>query len=475
MNRLLISLPLLALAACGGNDVCKLDDPGTCGSGQVCEVVQGQTDPACFQPVLLQGRVFDLTTDAGIPNAQVTAEEVSGRSVGQVAVTQPDGTYSLQVPSIRSDTKGTPLGETITLSAAARDYTAFPSGFRVALPVDTQGATATDAAKAYVVTSGPTTIGLDPVAANLRGLPSISGKVDVTTADGGVSDTEILVAAEQQGGTGTPGTVTGRADSTGAYTLFNVPAGSYAVQAYRQGVNYTAANATVASADVPNINLALSQTPTATLSGTVDIVAAAGGSMTSVVVALESTFNDALARGTLVPGLRSPSPGTAPDVTGAFSIPGMPDGKYVVLAAFENDGLVRDPDPNIAGTQIQHLEVTGGAISVQPSFKVTSAMAMVGPGAGDTVEDVTGTPAFTWHPYSSAHSYKVQLFDSLGTEIWNTTLAAGSGADESVPYAGSTALVPGTVYQWRATAYGQNGNPISQTEDLKGVFELTAP
>jgi hypothetical protein len=38
---------------------------------------------------------------------------------------------------------------------------------------------------------------------------------------------------------------------------------------------------------------------------------------------------------------------------------GVPDGKYVALAAFENDGLVRDPDTSIGGTQIVHLTVSG--------------------------------------------------------------------------------------------------------------------
>lgn len=476
MKRLLISLAVLALAACGGNDSCKVDDPDACGGGQVCETVEGKTEPACFQPLVVQGRVFDATTDAGIPNARVTAEEVSGRSVGQVAISGPDGTYTLQVPAIRKDETGTPVGQTLKLSAAARDYTPFPSGLRQALPLDTSGAKATDADHPYVVESGPSAIGLDPVAPELKGLPTLSGRVDVSTPDGGVSDAEILVAAEQQGGTGTPTTVTGRADTTGAYTLFNVPAGDYQVQAYRKGANYTPKAAKVATSDVTQIDLALSQTPTATLDGSVNLVAAPGGSVTSVVVALESTFIDSLARGTLVPGLRAPEPGTAPNVSGDFQIAGIPDGRYVVLAAFENDGLVRDPDPNQAGTQIQHLEVKDGAIVVPPeAFKVTGAISMVGPGAGDTVEEVTGTPTFVWHPYSSAHTYEVQLFDTLGNEIWNTTIDAGSGADESVPYAGSETLTPGSVYQWRATAFGQNGNPISQTEDLQGVFRVQAP
>jgi hypothetical protein len=438
----------------------------------VCEPIQGQEAPACFQPVMIQGRVFDVASDAGIANAQVTAEEVSGRSVGQVAVTGADGTYSLAIPTVRTDANGTPTGQTLKLSAAAHDYTPFPSGFRVALPVDTSNPTGgTDAP--FVVTAGPTAIGLEKLPADRQGLPSISGTVDTTTADGGTNDAEILVAAEQTGGTGTSGaTYTARADSSGAYTLFNIPAGTYSVQAYRRGANYTAASATVASQDVPNVNIAASQTPTATVSGSADVVSGSGA--TSVVLALASTFNDTLRRGTLVPGLRAPDPGQTPNVNGSFSISGVPDGKYVVLAGFENDGLVQDPDPNQGGTQIQTVTISNGAVSTAlDAFKVTSAIMLTSPGGGDTVEEVSGTPTFTWVPYPSTQSYELQVFDALGTQVWDTTFAATTGASQSEAYAGDP-LTPGTIYQWRLTAFGNNGNPISQTEDLKGVFR-TAP
>lgn len=471
MKRLLYAVPVVALVACGGgNSTCKVGDNSTCDSGKVCEPIQGSDKPGCFEPVVVQGRVFDVGTDAGVANAQVTAEEVTGRSVGQVAVTGADGTYSLVVPTTRSDDKGTPIGQTLTLSAAAHDYTPFPSGFRVALPVDTTGATAGAADQPLVVTGGPTQIGLEKLPADRVGLPSISGTVDVKTADGGTSDAEILVAATQTNSQ-TPATFTARADSNGNYTLFNIPAGDYSVQAYRRGANYTPATASVASADVPNVNLSLSPTPAATLDGSVDIVATTG--VTSVVMALESTFNNTLERGTLVPGLRSPDPGTAPNVVSSFSISGVPDGKYVVLAGFENDGMVRDPDSALGGTAIQHVEIKDGAVVNPPSaFKVTNAIAMVGPGANGS-EDVSGTPTFSWHPYSSAKTYDIQVFDNLGNEIWKQTGISATTTDpQSIAYGGSTALTPGATYQWRVSAYDQNGNPISLTEDLKGVFRI---
>jgi hypothetical protein len=135
---------------------------------------------------------------------------------------------------------------------------------------------------------------------------------------------------------------------------------------------------------------------------------------------------------------------------------------------------VRDPDPNISGTQIARLTVADGTPSLSPAFKVTGAIQMVSPGAGETSEEVTGTPAFTWKPYSSARSYEIRVFDSQGTNVWENLAVAdvkNAAGNIEVAYAGP-ALTPGLVYQWRATAKGNAGNPISNTEELRGLFTV---
>ena len=139
-----------------------------------------------------------------------------------------------------------------------------------------------------------------------------------------------------------------------------------------------------------------------------------------------------------------------------------------MLAAFENDGLVRDPDTSIGGTQIQHITVAGGNVA-GGSFKVTGALAVESPGAND-IEIVSGTPTFTWEDDSSEDEYRVQVFDALGNQTWETTgnFDPGGGAPASVAY-GGPALESGMIYQFRATSI-KNGTPISSTEDLKGVF-----
>ena len=166
------------------------------------------------------------------------------------------------------------------------------------------------------------------------------------------------------------------------------------------------------------------------------------------------------------------APGTG-SVRG-FTIAGVPPGRYVVLAGFENDGLVRDPDPNIAGTQIVHVEMPspGSDIELSDSFKVTEALEIFSPGA-EGPEAVTGSPTFQWADDSSEDYYAVVVYDAFGNLVWeDPAVPRVTGGDVSVTYAGPP-LESGMYYQFRATSFregGGNAGPISQTEDLRGVF-----
>jgi hypothetical protein len=313
-----------------------------------------------------------------------------------------------------------------------------------------------------------TDVGLSPLPAGERGWPKISGTVEVDATQRGV-----LVVAEQTGGTGSGQFSSAVADGTGNFTLFNVAPATYSVRGYSRGVNYIPVEVTVsAGTDQTGVQILKSTTGTATLAGTVQIVAGSGA--TSVVLAVKATFDPILARGEVVPGLRAPNPGIAPNVSGGFTITGIPDGDYAVLAGFENDGEVRDPDPGIAGTTIQFIAVRSGALVAQPDgFKVTTAIEMVSPGAGDAPEDVaTLTPTFQWNAYPSTATYTVELIDSLGQVIWTKPGVTAT----QVVYDG-VALADGATYQWRATAFrtGPSPLPTSLTEDLRGVFRVALP
>jgi hypothetical protein len=202
------------------------------------------------------------------------------------------------------------------------------------------------------------------------------------------------------------------------------------------------------------------------------IVSNPGGVPTSVVLVVESTFNDALKRGEVPPGLRAPKTGV-PTITGNFTITDVPDGRYVVLAAFENDNLVRDPDVSIGNTQIQRVTVdpNNRTVALSAPFRITGALAVRSPGGGDVPDVVTGTPTFVWEDDSSEDHYGIEVFDSRGTLLWSdANLPRVTGSSNVQVTYGGPALTSGQLYQFRATSYDADNIALSTTEDLRGVF-----
>jgi hypothetical protein len=436
--------------ACGDTDEeadkqeesCALVDEKGCEDGLVCEEVAGG-DPACFPPVIVRGSVIDTATGAAIAGARVVARDANGAAVSSVAVSAPDGSYELAVPAPR-DEDGKPTSETLyTLRADAAGYLTFPRAPREALPVDVSKASG----EPLVVSSAATAIGLI--------------KLPDAGATGSVSGT---VEGEDPGGTLiVVGGQTAVADKDGAFTVFNVPAGSQEVRAYRLGVALTSASVDVAAGDgVEGVTLGPSAEKTATVSGSVAIVNAPGGLKTSVILVVEDTFDERAVRGEAPPGLR------VGEVTGAWSLDGVPPGKYVVLAAFENDNLVRDPDTSIGGTDVQRITVAGAAVTV-PGFKVTESLRVLSPGATGA-EAVSGKPTLSWVDDSSEDEYRVTVYDAFGIEVWKTQgdFDPGGSKPVEVAYAGPP-LVDGMTYQFRVVSI-KDGTPISATEDLRGVF-----
>ncbi len=454
---MLLSLGIASLAlvpACGGDTEgtgggadagkpCSVADQTGCPMGQACEEVQGATDPACFAPVSLQGHVFGALDSKPIAGARVVASDADGAAVSTVAISGADGAYSLTVPAKRN-AEGVPVQVSYTLRADAKGFLTFPLAPRVALPIDI----ATAAGTPPVLKSAATEIALIPLTST-TGLGSVTGKV-VADRPGGT-----LVVA---------GGATGIADFSGNYEVFNVTAGAMVeVRGYAAGLQITPTQAAiVADKQTMGIDLKSTGAATATVSGKVAIVNGGGATTTSVVLAVEETFNADAARGVVPKGLRTGN------VTGDFVIKDVPDGKYVVLAAFENDGLVRDPDLSIGGTQIVKITVAGQAQTIDTSFKITGALAVVSPGA-TKLDEVSGTPKLVWASDSGEDHYEVRVFDALGNKTWENLMIPSGGKELSVDY-GGPALKSGMIYQFRATSIKNGGTPISTTEDLKGVF-----
>ena len=457
----ILVLAAVVLAGCGddGGGACDPVAATGCDDGQVCELVGGGA-PACFAPVVIAGRVFDLASGGPIAGARIVAVDANGAPAGSVAVSDAEGAYAVGIATTRA-ADGTPVGgSAVTLRADAAGYLTFPSGVRSALPIDTRAPVADG--DRFVVSSDLTDIGL----LALTGAPG--GQIHGEAA---VNDTHapVLVVVESAA----LGAVRGRsaiADRDGDYRLYNLPAGDYTVTAYAAGHSYPTKTVSLAAGQDAAVDLALDEAATSTLSGSVQLVNPQAGTATSVILVVESTFDPRLVRGDSPAGLRAPGPPSAPDVTGAFRIEGVPAGRYVVLAAFENDQLVRDAS-SIGGTEIVHQLVEAGQdVAIAESFKVTGAVELVGPGA-DGPELVVGTPVFRWIDDSSEDRYRLTVFDAYGAEVWTHVEPSGA-RDPSTTYAGP-ALRSGMTYQFRVVSIKDPAEELSRSEELRGVFTIT--
>jgi hypothetical protein len=442
----------MLVVGCGGDDTCDPIANSGCDDNQACERVQGG-EPTCVAAVVVVGRVFDLETNSAVSGARIVALDANGAATSFVATSGSDGTYTLPIPITRTSAGAPAESFAITLRADATGYVTFPAGVRPALPFDTSTAVLTDGR--YEIKSAVTDIGLLKLAAGGPAIGTIKGHVEDNS-----THASALVVAEVNGVGYTA--IAGR---NGEYTIFNVPVGTANVAAYARGHNYVGKSAEVKAAATVEVNLDVSDAAASTVSGSVSIVNGQLGEATSVILVVESTFNPTIARGEAPPGLRAPDPGAVPNVNGAFSITGVPAGRYVVLAAFENDNLVRDESGG-GGTDIVHQEVIAGQdVTIGDGFKVTGSVDIIGPGAMGP-EMVAGAPTFTWFDDSSEDRYAITVFDSYGTVVWE------GGTPKSVvtlPY-GGPALKSGMYYQFRVSSIKDPTTVISRSEDLKGVF-----
>ncbi len=464
---------------CPDNFVCEPDGEGETRcqlpSGATCDPEESYCLPdlgcaevqsggnACFKPVQIEGTVSDATDENAIEGADVVALDQRRVAVTDVAVSDTEGAYALEIPVARTE-EGAPIDKSFTLRADAADYQAFPSGLRQALPVNTSDATEQDGA--WVLDRPPTDITLIPLPTQAQGNSTVSGEVLADEAGG------VLVVAE-----GTDGSAySAVAGRNGAYRIFDVPPGDYTVRGYKAGLQLQSTSVTVEDEPVTDVNLEVAEEDLSTVSGSISIVDAPGGAATSVFLVVESTFDEAFRRGEVPPGLRAPRTGEG-DITSGFTFEDVPDGDYVVLAAFENDGLVRDPDQTIGGTGTVTVSVPESGnrdIQISESFKVTEALDVGEPGANRPTA-VTSAPTLTWSDDSSEDYYTLEVYNAYGDLVWEDQMVDRvTGANQvEVQYGGPTES--GMYYQFRATSWRDSGGggdatAISRTEDLKGVF-----
>ncbi len=469
MNRW--KMAAVAIAACGAlvsgckSNTCDLNKADACDKGEVCEAVEG-AEPACFPETALSGRVFDATTNTGIAGARVVAiDATTNAAASDVVLTGEDGSYRIPFQFSRtSDPAAGVTTRSFTLRVASEGYQNFPTAIRVAVPVQV---TRADDPKALPENTRDVSLlpieGADPAT-----LGSISGKV----SDGSAAVGGVLVVAE--GGAEASSAVT---DSSGNYAILNLPAGTYAVHGYVAGKDFEPATgvALASGEEKTPVDLAVKATPQlTTITGGVNLVDASGRTAEPVVVlALASTHE--------VPaGLQSGTPGQR------FNLAGIPPGTYDILASYNNDGLVVDPDPQQLPRPIRITlpdDAPGGTLDVG-AFKITGAVDLNSPGKELNEAPIPAAGlTFDWVDDAGEDFYSVEVFDAFGTRIWGADpISTSTGGTEptfvarnvhTLVYAGP-ALDPGATYQWRVTSYTNTPvqKPISRSENLRGIFTI---
>ncbi len=432
----------------------------------------------CELPIAFRGTITDSASGAGIEGAHILALDETPTAVTDVSISETDGAYRLDLPVLRN-ADGTPiLGEdTFTLRASADGYLTFPGGIRTALPVNTNLAVMT--ADGWFIEGTIADIRLVAVENPDAPRITVSGHVVVDEDNQNAAEAGVLVVANPSASGGVGHSAI--SDLSGNYTIFNVTPGEYEVRGYRSSVQFTPQAISAVDAALEDVDLVANSNPLNTITGDIQIVGSGSNcNMTSIVLVVESTFDELVGRGEFPPGLRAPPLPQAPSIIPIaapavdWTIENVPDGRYVVLAAFENDGCVRDPDICQAGTETVHIELpTQNAMNVG-TFKITDALPTVSPGA-EAPQEVTERPTLTWGTDSNSQEYIVEVFDAYGDVVFTQMPVAETGVTmQSLAYTDPGPFDSGMFYQFRVTGRRETspGNfcPNARTEDLRGVF-----
>lgn len=465
-GRLLFALTLvLGLVGCKKDDpsVCDPDDESTCSGGQVCEFVR-DGDPACFDPVVVRGRVADGSESTAIAGASIVVLDANGSAIAGPVSSNTSGDYSVTVPTER-DAEGAILPTKVTLRVDASGYVAFPTPPRFALPIELSTAVSTDGS---LIVDDPTTD------VSLFALPETLPPTTYGTIRGSIDGPYVagaLVVAEQ--GAPASAVATAIVDGDGNYVLFNVPTGATTtVTAYAAGVHVTAATTTVpGEGDELTLVLHADTEGLSTVTGSITTRNAPNfpSTGTSIVLVVESTYLDGVGRGQMPTGLR------VGGVSNDFTIEDVPPGRYVVLAAFENDLEVRDPDVSLGGNDVVVIETTLAGTPVDAgSFSVTDALPVISPGAAG-LDVVTSVTSFQWRDDSGEDGYEWVLYDSYGIVVSSDLNVPKHTGGATVTYTPAVlTLEAGQIYQFRVKSFadGVGGREyLSASEDLLGVFQ----
>ena len=405
-------------------------------------------EPAPTTGTLL-GNVTDAASGVALANVQVIVFDASTNSpTGNNALTDASGNY------------------TIELNPGNYFVKASKQGYEKSPP-------STVTPISFSITAGiQTTKDIEMFESSITNGGWITGTVNV----GGTAVPGALVVADDGAGNGYS-SVSG---SDGKYSIFNVPAGDYSVNAWIRGFNSTEVTATVsAGTETMSTNITSAQDATGTVGGQITFLATGN---IEVDVALTHP-----ATGETIPGLSTTT------VSSAYVLSNVPDGTYLARASYDNDGIVMDPDWIIKNGE-PFVTVDGGAID-RP-FSVTNSVVVVSPSndANSVVPAsvISTTPTFEWTAYSSTSDYVIEVTDGNGNLIWGGIDNSGVDPVKNVIIPSSqlsvvfnfdgtasiSELVSGKTYRWRVYASKDSQQStvgwelISVSEDQRGLFTV---
>ncbi len=393
----------------------------------------------------VSGTVKDATTSAVIPNACVLVFDANTNAPAANSIfTDSKGSYSFDL---------TPGSYFIKLSKLG--YENLPPANIIAVPFT-------------VVLQQTVTMDFQMNQLTTTGLGTISGQ---TTASSNPAAGILVVAS------GTSAGYSSISDKDGDYWIYNVPTGTYAVQAWESGFNSSKANVNLASSgDSQDNNLTLT-------SGT-------SGSVTGSITFLATT-NIEVDVSLVNPQTKETIPGLTTTTSNYnYTISNVPAGTYIARASYANDGKVVDPDWILKNGEPTVIVSTS---SVTMNFSVTGAVVLISPTNAATTtqpkEVNSATPTFSWSTYSSTDDYVIEVSDVNGNVIWGGFSNSGTVKNITIPKTttsvtynsdgkASEPLENSHIYRWRIFASKDDSSDprgwkiISVSEDQEGLIKI---
>ncbi len=392
----------------------------------------------------LQGQITDAATTNAIEGAKIYIFNSDTKApTGETATSDANGNYD------------------ITLSPGAYFIRVSKQGYFDVTPVGIPAIPFT------IVLSNTVDNNVEMYTNTLSNLGWISGNVTSSSQN---NIGALIVATDSTNG------YSSVTDSSGNYVIFNVPVGTYDVQAWGAGFNSTQNTATTTTdTETPNIDLSLSDGVSGSVNGSITFLSTQN---IEVDVALTHPVT-----GEAIPGLSTSS------VSSSYSMGNVPDGTFLARASFINDTKVMDPDWIV---KFGEPFVTIASNTVTRDFSVTGAINVISPTNASTstspVEITSTTPTFEWDPYSSTSDYVIEVRDANGTLIWGGFSADWTlknivipSSQQSIVYNfdgnATESLAAGKTYRWRIYASkdvggGASWDLISVSEEQMGLFTI---